>query len=281
MRRALRRTAAHRPAERWTATYACAARAPGGQPGVLVGRAAIQPLPTGLRLPGPPQDRRAARRGRAQPARRRRRPVHRGGHRPGLQRPCDQACRRTGRGAAADPDRAPAGRADHGRPAGTDGGVPRLRRGEGQRQQLGQRPRPGRRGAPGAVSPRRPRRPTDRSAAPPRPGRALQRRRRTAACAAARLLRAGRRHPRPATVKAIASHLAGFGRFLSACTHQSPTAALDCRAHIDPGWPRWPPRGIRTGGRTRSGTGAGRSSPSASSSPTSPSGAGRRLRPAR
>ena len=29
MRRALRRTAAHRPAERWTATYACAARAPG------------------------------------------------------------------------------------------------------------------------------------------------------------------------------------------------------------------------------------------------------------
>jgi hypothetical protein len=29
MSRALRRTAAHRPAERWTGTYACAARAPG------------------------------------------------------------------------------------------------------------------------------------------------------------------------------------------------------------------------------------------------------------
>ena len=43
--------------------------------------------------------------------------------------------------AAADPDRAAAGRADRGRPRGAGRRVARLRRGERQRQQLGQRPR--------------------------------------------------------------------------------------------------------------------------------------------
>ncbi|HVH22756.1 MAG TPA: hypothetical protein VNA11_09895 [Pseudonocardia sp.] len=39
----------------------------------------------------------------------------------------------------------------------------------------------------------------------------------------------------PATVKAIASHLAGFGRFLSACDPPvTDLAALDRRAHIEP-----------------------------------------------
>ena len=39
----------------------------------------------------------------------------------------------------------------------------------------------------------------------------------------------------PATVKAIASHLAGFGRFLAACDPPlTDLAALDRRAHIEP-----------------------------------------------
>jgi hypothetical protein len=39
----------------------------------------------------------------------------------------------------------------------------------------------------------------------------------------------------PATVKAIASHLAGFGRFLTACDPPvTDLAALDRRAHIEP-----------------------------------------------
>ena len=177
----------------------------------------------------------------------------------------------------------PLDRADHGRPRGTDRGVPRLRRGEGQRQQLGQRPRPGQPPRTGCCS---------TSASSTRPPADPRRRpglgghysgvAEPLRAAAARLLRAGRRHPRP-------GHGQGDrqppGRVRPVpdppATRRSPTWPRWTGAHTsNPGWPRSPPPGIRTGGRTRSGTAAGRSSPSASSSPTSPSGAGPPPRPA-
>ena len=222
-------------------------------------------------------------RGRAQPARRDLARFTAAATELGYSEPRRQARRRTGRGAAADPDRAPARRADHGRPGRADRGVPRLRRREGQRQQLGQLPRPGRRRAPGAVPPRRPR-PGHRPirGAVPGLGGHYSGVAEPLRAAAARLLRAGAATRAPATVKAIASHLAGFGRFLPACDPPViDLAALDRRATSSPTWPRWPPPGTRDGRRAcRSGTGAGGSSPSASSSPTSPSGAGPPPRPA-
>ena len=95
---------------------------------------------------------------------------------------------------------------------------------------------------------------------PTRPGRSLQRRPGTAAdlllayCTQAAATRA------PATVKAIAGHLAGFGRFLAGCDPAlTDLAALDRRATSSRGWPRWPPPATTTAPRCRSATAAGRS----------------------
>lgn len=84
----------------------------------------------------------------------------------------------------------------------------------------------------------------------------------------------------PATIKSIAGHLANLGRFLASC--DPPVTTWQCwtaPASRD-GSPRWPPPAAATAGRCRSAPGAGGSSPCASSSPTSPSGAGPPPRPA-